>query len=83
MRKLIENCEFKFKCPLKWEFLSGTGDEKVRFCGECGRKVFFCENDEELRKHSEIGECVAIKKKSEESDALMVGEIISPYTPKY
>lgn len=61
-RKLIENCEFRFKCPLMWENLTKTGDEKVRFCGQCERKVYFCENDGEFEKHTRLGECVAVEK---------------------
>ncbi len=63
MSKLIDNCEFKFKCPLLWENLTETEDGKIRFCGECKRKVYFCENDEELKSRAEAGECVAVNMK--------------------
>ncbi|WP_462137562.1 hypothetical protein [Candidatus Mycalebacterium sp.] len=61
-KTLIENCEFAFKCPLLWESLSETEDEKIRFCGECKRNVYICENDEELTKHAQRGDCVAVIK---------------------
>ena len=69
-RRLVENCEFRFKCPLMWESLTETGDEKVRFCGQCERKVYFCEDDGEFEKHARLGECVAVEK----GETLYLGE---------
>ncbi|MGI9558516.1 MAG: hypothetical protein ACR2NQ_02455 [Thermodesulfobacteriota bacterium] len=63
--EIIENCEFSFKCPLKWERLTETKDDKIRFCGECERNVYFCKDDEELAKHVERGDCVAVIQEKE------------------
>lgn len=60
---------FKYKCPLEWENLAKTQDEKIRFCGECKRKVHFCESDEEFIKNARRGNCVVI-----EREQLLLGE---------
>ena len=70
MGKLIENCEFAFKCPMLWKSLDATKDENIRFCGECKRNVFFCANGEELREHAGRGECVALDR----LEGLVIGQ---------
>jgi len=52
-------CEFAFKCPKTWNQLAKTAQENVRFCSECQREVYLIQTDDELRKHSAKGHCIA------------------------
>jgi uncharacterized protein (TIGR02996 family) len=57
----IENCEpFDFQCPKQWENLNATEDTGVRFCEECRKNVYYCNDIEEARNHAVAGDCVAV-----------------------
>jgi hypothetical protein len=58
---LIRNCKFKFRmvCPQRWEQLTPTPAEGVKFCGTCHQDVFFCETDAEALGHARAGHCIA------------------------
>lgn len=58
--KQVVNCEFVFRCPLKWDDLKLTRSEGERFCRECGRVVYFANNQDELEALKQRGECVAV-----------------------
>ncbi|HQU81996.1 MAG TPA: hypothetical protein PKY59_02665 [Pyrinomonadaceae bacterium] len=49
---------FKFECSQKWEDLTATDDEKVRYCGQCGNNVFSVKKNEELNSNAEKGNCI-------------------------
>lgn len=55
----IRNCRFAFKCEAKWDDLSETEDEDVRFCNSCEKEVYFCINDDELARAVRLNRCVA------------------------
>jgi hypothetical protein len=62
---LISNCkgtnsEWKFRCPLQWDFLLETEEEGVRFCGQCEENVYHITSDEELGRAIRLNQCVAI-----------------------
>ncbi len=67
----IENCEYKvkYKCPLEWKNLKETNDSKIRFCNECNKNVYRCETSEDIDKHIELNNCIAI-----ENDRGLIGE---------
>lgn len=58
----IENCDeaFRFQCPKNWENLNATQDTAVRFCEECRKNVYYCNDIEEAHDHATAGECVAV-----------------------
>ena len=58
----ITNCtwKFQFQCPRRWESLRQTGDPNVRICESCLEDVHLCADDEEVRRRSESGQCVAL-----------------------
>jgi len=57
---LIDNCiELQYKCPLIYDELQSTGDEDVKFCNTCKKKVYHCWTMDQLKKHSMKGDCVA------------------------
>ncbi|MFO0824699.1 MAG: TIGR02996 domain-containing protein [Gemmataceae bacterium] len=60
-RSPIENCddEFAFKCPKKWERLTGTDNPRVRYCLTCDKKVYHCLTTREAQRRAELGLCVA------------------------
>ena len=45
MKKIIiENCEFKYKCPNEYKNLDKSKDDpgNVRFCNQCEKNVYKC-----------------------------------------
>ena len=56
----ITNCEFKFKCPKKWDDLVITEDQKVRHCQQCNQSVTLCTSRKEIERLTSKGECIAI-----------------------
>jgi len=59
---LIRNCQFAFKCDAVWEDLEKRRSSKIRFCSQCETQVYFCHNDDDLRKNVIKNRCVAIEK---------------------
>jgi hypothetical protein len=60
--KLIENCDFDFLCPLKWENLPLDNNENERHCDKCNKTVYRVDDEETLRKYSAQGRCVSMFK---------------------
>ncbi len=48
-------------CPIKWENLEPTADDKVKFCSVCTKKVFFCETLSEIEACQKNGNCIAFE----------------------
>lgn len=57
--KVVE-CNFKYRCPQKWEEMRETEQKDARFCGECKEMVYFAETDGRLRELRDAGKCVAV-----------------------
>lgn len=66
----VINCSWQFKvqCPLQWESLDPTEDDRVRFCGVCLQNVYWCESDSEVERHCAEGHCVAMVNRDEDPD---------------
>ena len=75
----IENCEYKvkYKCPLEWKNLKETKDSKIRFCDECNKNVYRCKTSEDIVKHINLNNCIAVEKNDERPEPLM-GDIDFP-----
>ena len=56
----IRNCTFAYKCTAKWNDMSETEDEKIKFCQSCQQEVVSCETDEELVVAIKRNKCVSI-----------------------
>ena len=58
----IENCnvELAFRCPKRWEQLQTLADRRLRYCGTCNEKVYYCESIREARRHAARGRCIAV-----------------------
>ena len=58
---IIDNCEFKvkYKCPLLWKDLQGTDNPDARYCNECEKEVYRCNDEKEVKKHIELKHCIA------------------------
>ena len=50
---------FKFACPVRWGSFTIVGDG-VGHCAECDRNVHFVETEEELARHVDAGDCIAV-----------------------
>jgi hypothetical protein len=57
----IRNCVFAFRCDRTWTKLKKTGNEDVRFCGECQKEVHFCNDDATLVESIALNRCIAIR----------------------
>jgi uncharacterized protein (TIGR02996 family) len=72
---------FNVVCDRRWEDLSATDDNAVRFCEGCKQQVHYCDTIEAARRHAWKGECVAVslgvirEEHDLERPALMVGGI--------
>ena len=60
----IENCEYIYKCPLKFNSLDGYGDE--RSCRVCGKKVYNVENISTFKDYISKGYCISLGMSEEE-----------------
>lgn len=81
----IERCElgFAFQCPKKWDKLTTTSDDAVRYCDACERNVYYCHTVHEALGHAVSGHCVAVnlarrRRKGDLEDSefeLSIGEV--------
>ena len=56
-------CKFKTLCEKRWSARKRiAGEEKVRYCIDCMKPVFFCTTHEELRIHAKESHCIAFVK---------------------
>jgi uncharacterized protein (TIGR02996 family) len=51
---------FDFVCDKRWDELTVTSDNGVRFCGKCKENVHYCDTITEAREHAQQGHCVAV-----------------------
>ncbi|MBN9120485.1 MAG: TIGR02996 domain-containing protein [Planctomycetes bacterium] len=58
----LEACRFafQFECPKRWEQLTPTTNERVRFCEACKKEVHYCDELEYARTITRRGGCVAL-----------------------
>jgi uncharacterized protein (TIGR02996 family) len=63
----IEGCgkgqgwlRFDIVCEKTWADLKPTGDNDVRHCQACNKKVYFCDNLADAREHSRASRCIAV-----------------------
>jgi hypothetical protein len=59
----IANCPvpFRFQCPKLWKNLEPTDESDIRFCPTCQKKVYLCRNMEDVARHAQSGDCIAIR----------------------
>lgn len=80
-------CRFSFTCPRLWDRLQPTAEEGVRHCHECDREVHLALTEEDVRRHSEAGRCIAVPvvldddAADSEDPCWLVGMIAPPYDP--
>jgi hypothetical protein len=74
----ITNCEFSYKCPLEWVYLTQTDDDMVRYCTSCEKNVHFVTTQAELNEMASLGKCVAFNGESTKSDEprILMGSIM-------
>jgi hypothetical protein len=78
-------CRFHFKCPQLWSRLQPTPAESVRHCPECDRDVYLALTEEDFRRHSEDGWCIAVPvsrergESQDEEGEYVVGMVETPY----
>jgi hypothetical protein len=77
MNKII-NCEFVFKCPLKWENLEKTQNEDRKYCKSCQKNVYFAHSQSELNELARVGKCAAFSPPEDHSSD---GNIPEPNIP--
>jgi len=55
----IENCEWEFKCPLRYADLTEIPREDYRFCETCKERVYYCNSIEDLALNISQNRCVS------------------------
>ena len=86
-RQYVIACEqvaWKFQCPQRWEDLSETDNEGVRYCAQCRRDVHLAHSAAELNDLARQGVCVAWcgdpRAGAESEDSMVIGEVdFSPH----
>ncbi|QWE00443.1 hypothetical protein FD967_10525 [Polynucleobacter sp. JS-Mosq-20-D10] len=74
----IRNCTFAFRCKANWDAMTQTDTEgKVRFCLDCQKEVFLCENDEELISNVVNNRCIALIREERGQSRRLLGEVIN------
>ena len=68
----IRNCRFAFKCDRKWDDLTETEEDEIRFCNVCEKEVHFCEDDDQLARSVKLNRCVAFLRENE----FLMGDVI-------
>ena len=68
IQQVIANELFQFQCEKSWYSLEPTGEDKVRFCGDCHKHVYRVEDEQELEARSRAGQCTAILFKYKDKD---------------
>jgi uncharacterized protein (TIGR02996 family) len=72
---------FNVICDRRWDELTATDDNTVRFCEGCKQQVHYCDSIEAARRHAWKGECVAVslgvirKERDLEQPVMLVGGI--------
>ena len=56
----IRNCKFAYRCNQRWENLTITEDNNIRFCHDCEKEVHRCLTDDELVRSVRLNRCIAI-----------------------
>jgi uncharacterized protein (TIGR02996 family) len=59
-RRRMVSLLFDFVCDKRWDEMTATEDNGVRFCEGCKEKVHYCDTITEAREHAEKGHCVAV-----------------------
>ena len=74
---LIRNCQFAFKCDAVWEELEKRRSPKIGFCAQCKTQVYFCDNDDDLRKNVIKNRCVAIEKTNQLGEVFVTSGVVA------
>lgn len=80
-------CQFTFQCPRLWQRLEPTMEPNVRYCLECRRDVYLARTEQDLRRLSEQGRCLAVpvlrtgRQGEPDFPAYVLGRAESPYNP--
>lgn len=61
IQKVIADELLQFRCDKRWYELESTGDDKIKFCGDCRKHVYHVKDMYELEARSCAGQCVAIQ----------------------
>ena len=83
--KVRIRCRFSFECPRVWDRLRPTVEEGVRHCHECGRDVHLALTEEDVRRYSGEGRCIAVPVVQPDNAAdpdepcWVVGRVMPPY----
>lgn len=77
----IAGCvQMEVDCPLVWENLEKTKNEKIRFCNSCKQNITHVQNNKELDQAIKLGKCVMFQTKDIEDLTNVKGKpIVKPF----
>ena len=74
-----EQVEWKFQCPQRWQDLSTTHKESIRYCSLCRKNVYLAHSASELNDLARQGACVAWPgdpdNREDTQDYMVIGEV--------
>lgn len=78
MKLPIENCRrlFNFRCPKRWEALTPTVEDGVRFCPSCHKNVYLCETPADLKRRA--NQCVVLEVTGQYGASTLLGQVLGP-----
>ena len=69
----IKNCNFTYKCPKIWDYLTKTDNDDIRYCSACNENVYKVTSEEEFLKISSVKKCVYINAGDNHTLGLPIG----------
>ncbi len=57
---VIRNCIFGKQCDKKWDKLTQTDNQDVRYCSACEQNVYLCQDESTLAEAIQANRCVAV-----------------------
>ena len=73
--KIIEQCEWIYKCPLSFDSLESSGDDTEKFCKVCNKSVYLVDNMEDFKLHLTGGRCIAFTNQPFMDHSFIMGSV--------
>lgn len=62
-----QHCRSELICCKSWQRLSNTVNPIIRYCNDCHRQIYLCENNDDLVNYIRLNQCMSINYKFDSS----------------
>ena len=73
-----EFLEWEFECPKKWNNLTPTKDDNIKFCESCHSNVYYSNDDAQLTTWANEGRCTAFESIDPNQPGVLMGSLRMP-----